>query len=327
MGCTQSVRNFVVPCEGDFPSMPLATRISLILLLMLAVAGAASGQATPVVTETTASTETTGTDTAAPNAEGEAEGQTEGQPEKAQIDADELRNHFMGVIERQPGDLPMLFKLNPGLMTNEEFLSNYPDVAKFLKDHPEVARNPQFYLGIYRHPSNYQSTLGNIIEALALAAAWVLSVFALGWLIRTIIEQKRWNKLSKTQAEVHNKILDRFGSSDEVLEYVKSPAGTKFLESAPIALHVERSPAQSAPSSRIIRSVQIGVIVAAAALGLLLVSLRFKGETSEALFAMGGIAFFLGAGFIASALVSIVLSRRFGLGPSPENVDEIGGMR
>ena len=321
--------------------MPLATRISLILLLMLAIAGAAFAQATPVVTETTATTATTAsTETAATaeapqkaegegqvQSEGQGQVQSDGQGEKPQIDADELRNHFMGVVEQQPGDLPMLFKLNPGLMTNEEFLSNYPDVAKFLNEHPEVARNPQFYLGVYRHPSNYQSTLGNIIEALALSAAWVLSVFALGWLIRTIIEQKRWNKLSKTQAEVHNKILDRFGSSDEVLAYVKSPAGTKFLESAPIVLHVETSPAQSAPGSRIIRSVQIGVIVAAAALGLLLVSLRFKGETSEALFAMGGIAFFLGAGFIASALVSIVLSRRFGLGPSPENIDEIGGMR
>lgn len=311
--------------------MPLATRISLILLLMLAFAGAAFAQATPVVTETTAtteSTETTGTVAASQTAEGEGEGQSEGQTEKPQIDADELRNHFMGVIERQPGDLPMLFKLNPGLMTNEEFLSNYPDVAKFLKDHPEVARNPQFYLGVYRHPSNYQSTLGNIIEALALSAAWVLSVFALGWLIRTIIEQKRWNKLSKTQAEVHNKILDRFGSSDEVLEYVKSPAGTKFLESAPIALHVERAAtSHNVPSSRIIRSIQIGVIVAAAALGLLLVSLRFEGETSQGLFAMGGIAFCVGGGFIASALVSISLSRRLGLWQGPTGVDEIGGMR
>jgi hypothetical protein len=234
----------------------------------------------------------------------------------------------MAVIERQPGNLPMILKLDPGLMTNEEFLLNYPQVAKFLNEHPEIARNPQFYLAVYRHPSNYQSTLGNIIEALALAAAWVLSVFALGWLIRTIIEQKRWNKLSKTQAEVHNKILDRFGTSEEVLEYVKSPAGTKFLESAPIALHVEKTPSShSAPSARIIRSIQIGVIVAAASLGLLLVSLRFKGETSEALFAMGGIAFCLGGGFIASALVSIVLSRRLGLWQGPASADEIGGMR
>jgi hypothetical protein len=309
--------------------MPLATRISLIVLLMLAFAGGAFAQEAPV-TET-AETETTATATAAtettsttPSGEKKADGQTE----TREIDIYELRNHFMGLIERQPGDLPMLLKLDPGLMTNEQFLLNYPELAKFLKANPEIVRNPQFYLSVYRHPSNHQTPLGNIIEALALSAAWVLSVFALGWLIRTIIEQKRWNKLSKTQAEVHNKILDRFGSSEELLEYVKSPAGTKFLESAPIAVRVERAASsQNVPGSRIIRSIQIGVIVAAAALGLLLVSLRFKGETSEALFAMGGIAFFLGAGFIASALVSIVLSRRFGLGPSPENIDDIGGMR
>jgi hypothetical protein len=319
--------------------MSLATRNSLILLVMLAVAAAAYGQAPPPVTDTTAGPPANGGTATATSTDAPSEAPTdaEGEPQNDRRDMSvyELRNHFMAVIEQQPGDLPILLKLDPALLTNAQFLENYPALATFLRKNPEIARNPQFYLAEYRHPSSYNTPLSNIVEALAMAAAWILSVFALGWLVRTIIEQKRWNKLSKTQSEVHNKILDRFGSSEELLAYVKSPAGTKFLESAPIPLHVEKSASQSAPGGRIIRSIQIGVSVTAGALGLLLVSLRFNGDTSEGLFAMGGIAFCLGAGFIASALVSIHLSRKLGLWESSAAesersariLDDLGGMR
>lgn len=88
-------------------------------------------------------------------------------------------------------------------------------------------------------------------------------------------DQKRWNRLPKTQAELHNKILDNFGTTSELLEYVKTPAGTKFLESAPIPLH-EQTVTPNAPLARVLWSVQIGVIASVGALGMLLVSDRFE---------------------------------------------------
>ena len=121
----------------------------------------------------------------------------------------------------------------------------------------------------------------------------------------------RWRQLSRTQSEVHNKILDRFGTSSELLEYVRSPAGTKFLESAPIPVRAEEQPRPSAPQSRVMLSIQVGVVVTAAAVGMLLVSLRLD-EGADGLFALGAIGFCLGAGFIASALISLFLSRRLG---------------
>jgi hypothetical protein len=134
--------------------------------------------------------------------------------------------------------------------------------------------------------------------------------------VRTIVDQKRWSQLSRRQTEVHNKILDRFSNSDELLAYIKSPAGSKFLESAPIPLHAE-APRQNAPLSRVLWSVQIGVVVAAAGVGMLLVSTRFDAETAQGFFAMGSIATCIGAGFIISAIVSLVLSRRLGLYQEP----------
>ena len=52
---------------------------------------------------------------------------------------------------------------------------------------------------------------------------WVLlapQVVALAWLIRTLIEQRRWKQLSRTQSDVHNKILDRFNTTEQLLEYI-----------------------------------------------------------------------------------------------------------
>ncbi len=149
-----------------------------------------------------------------------------------------------------------------------------------------------------------------LLEGLAVLGMFALVALALGWLIRTIIEQKRWNRLSKNQIDVHNRILDRFGSSEELLEYVRTSAGTRFLEAAPIAVHAERD---SSPQARIVRSVQIGVVVACAALGMLLISANLEEEGARVLFSLGVIALSIGVGFVASAAVSNVLSRRLGL--------------
>ena len=41
------------------------------------------------------------------------------------------------------------------------------------------------------------------------------------------------------QYQVHNKLLDRFTSNEDLLAYVQTPAGRRFLESAPIPLQDE----------------------------------------------------------------------------------------
>jgi hypothetical protein len=145
------------------------------------------------------------------------------------------------------------------------------------------------------------------------------------WLIRTIIEQRRWSRLSRTQAEVHNKVLERFGTSAELLEYMRTPAGSKFLESAPIPLHADRAP-QNPPLARVLWSIHLGVIVIAVGIGLVLVSLRFSGDNAGGLFALGVIAFCIGGGFIASAVVSLVVARRLGVWQVPAAGERTPGL-
>jgi hypothetical protein len=113
--------------------------------------------------------------------------------------------------------------------------------------------------------------------------------------------------------------VDRFASNDDLLNYIQTPAGRKFLESAPIPLDASPQRALNAPVNRILWSVQVGVVIACGGLGLLYVSGHQMPEVAQPLFAMGSLALAIGVGFVASAAVSYFLSRRLGLvsGPQP----------
>jgi uncharacterized membrane protein len=69
--------------------------------------------------------------------------------------------------------------------------------------------------------------------------------------------------------------------------------------------------------SRILWSVQVGVVLGAGALGLLFVSNRVIDEVAQPLFAIGVLALAIGAGFVVSAGASFLLSRRLGLFEPP----------
>ncbi len=58
----------------------------------------------------------------------------------------------------------------------------------------------------------------------------------LTWLIRTFIDYRRWLRLTRIQTDAHTKLLDRLTSNEDLMAYIQSPSGRRFLESAPIAL-------------------------------------------------------------------------------------------
>jgi len=309
--------------------MTLTTRTIFILMLILAPAGAlvaqeastAATSAAATATPATASTETA----AATSGE-----ETENPSSNRHL---QVRDQFTRLLEQHPHELWMILKLDPALLSNDAFMSGYPEVQELVARHPEILKNPRFYLSQFSSPAQDRSVLADILEVLAAVGGIGLTVFALAWLIRTLIEQKRWKQLSRTQSEVHNKILDRFSTSEQLLEYIRTPAGGKFLESAPIPLYAER-PASRRTSTlvtRILWSVQLGVVIVVVGLGMLLLSAVFEKDSSQGLFALGTIALCVGIGFIASAAVSLKLSRRLGLwedgGAPPEALDGTGLVR
>ena len=141
---------------------------------------------------------------------------------------------------------------------------------------------------------------------------FIIVTATLAWLIKTLIDYRRWHRLSKVQAEVHTKLLDRFSANEDLLAYVQSPAGRRFLESAPIALDAGGLTI-GAPLRRILWAVEAGLVLAAGGIGLIFVSGRVVADVREPLFVIGVLAVSLGAGFVLSAIVSFFLSKRLGL--------------
>ena len=237
--------------------------------------------------------------------------------------AEEVRSQFMAVMKKYPPELGRILKLDPGLFHNEAYMAPYPALKTFVAQHPEIPRNPSYYLENYYSGSfSYRSPGSEMFENLAIG----VSVFAVtlvvlggfGWFVRTLVDYRRWQRLSKVQAETHTKLLDRFTANDELLAYVQSAAGSKFLQSAPITLDSGAgSRAISAPFGRILLSAQAGVVLAAAGLGLYYVSGRVDQEMVQPLYTLGIFSLFVGIGFIASAALSFVLSKRLGLFDPP----------
>jgi hypothetical protein len=212
--------------------------------------------------------------------------------------------------------------MDPGLMANDAYMAPYPALKVFLAQHPDVMRNPGYffeqidldYYGRYRSPS--QEMMNDMMTGAAIFTVVVTILFAFTWIVRTLIDYRRWHRLSKVQAETHTNLMNRFTGNDELMAYIQSPAGSSFLQSAPISLD-PGSRAMSAPYGRILLSAQAGVVLAAAGMGLYYVSGRVDPEAMQPLYTLGVFSLFVGAGFVVSAIMSYALSRRLGLFDPP----------
>jgi hypothetical protein len=250
-----------------------------------------------------------------------------------QPDAQRTRDELSGLLEHYPPSLGNVLALDPTLLSNESYLATYPVLVTFLNGHPEIARNQSFYVGTgsgHRFPQDHAGQVvemwRDMLDGLAIFAGFGMGVGLLVWLIRTLVDYRRWNRLTKVQIDVHTKLLDRFTANNDLLAYIHSPAGSKFLESTPIML--DAAPRSvGAPLGRILWSVQGGVVLMAGGIGLQVVSGRIADDAAQPLHALGVLGIALGLGFVLSAIISYVISNRLGLiepAPSALRIDTSG---
>jgi hypothetical protein len=239
--------------------------------------------------------------------------------------ADETRRMFYSVLDQYPPALGHVLRLDPTLLTNPTYLASYPGVATFVTQYPDIPRNPGYYLERYStdRPSSrfldpkMQSLAmwNDALEFLGAFAVFGAVMFAVFGFIKYIVEHRRWQRITKMNSEVHNKILDRFGSNEELLAYIDSPPGRRFLEATPIAQAAAPVRSVGAPFGRMLLSVQVGIILLALGVGFLIISGRAIEEVQPVLTSLAVLGFCLGVGAIASAGASYVLSRKLGLLP------------
>lgn len=247
--------------------------------------------------------------------------------------ARDTRQRLHEIFRQYPPSLAEVLRYDPSLLSNDAYLAPYPVLAAFLGQHPEVAHNPGYFVGEY-HDNQWQNDprrqviqlMEGVLAGLAVLTGFITLVGVVGWLLKSLIDYRRWLRLSKIQTDAHSKLLDRLTSNEDLLAYMQSSPGRRFLESAPIPVDPATRPI-GAPVARILWSVQAGIVVAMGGLGLLYVSARMASgsgftpgfaELSMPLFVMGIVAVALGGGFVLSAGVAYAISHRLGLfDPAP----------
>ena len=242
-------------------------------------------------------------------------------------DARDTRERLKSVLDQYPPSVAQVLRLDPSLLTKQDYLAPYPTLSTFLAQHPEVAHNPVFFIGGYAggQQDAYRPSVAvaveNIFVGLEVAIGVMFGIGTLAWLLRSAIDHRRWLRAMKIQTDAHNKIVDRLASNEDLLAYMQSPVGQRFLTSSPMAPPPMQHLAQpmGAPLNRILWSVQAGVVLTMVGAGLWLAKNGVIDEAGQAMQVLAILAMALGIGFVLSALASYGLSRQLGLVSSPAN--------
>jgi hypothetical protein len=254
-------------------------------------------------------------------------------PEMSEKDVVALQDQLLQLLRVSP-TLAEVVARDPSLLSNQDYVErNNPQLARFLRDHPEIAQNPDFYLFNNLHPQNEapSQTLERklwpqisgeqpsridmeLISTGAPLLAFLSILAAILWLTHVLLENRRWNRVFQLQTDVHGKLIERFASSQEVLTYMGTEAGKRFLEATPISVGIDRNEPVPSPVARVLTPLQIGVVMTLLGLGLILLKNSIT-EAAAPLLVLGTIVLMPGLGFIISAGITWALARRLGLIP------------
>jgi hypothetical protein len=233
------------------------------------------------------------------------------------VTANETRQDLQEILRELPPAVTAVLRHDPSLLTRTDYLAPYPRLATFLQAHPQVALNPAYFIGTPetgetepngRAMRMAEEVIGGIGVFVIIGS--VISFFV--WVVRTIVDHRRWLRLSKIQVEVHTKVLDRMSSHDDLLAYIQSPSGRRFLDSAPIEVGDAARPS-SAALTRVVWSLQAGIVLCAVGLGFWVLGRTALAEAAQGLSIISTLALALGLGFVVSAGVSYTISTRHGL--------------
>lgn len=255
-------------------------------------------------------------------------------PRMSQKELSDLQDQLLQLVRVSP-TLAEVVAHDPSLLSNTEYVTrNNPALAHFLQEHPEIAQNPDFYLFNNLHGQNeapsetlerklwpemsHQQDNGAERELINDGIPFLCFLCVLGallWLIQVLLENRRWGRIFTLQRDVHGKLIERFGTSQEVVTYMGTDAGKRFLEATPISVGLDRGAPVPSPVAKVLTPLQIGIVMSLLGAGLL--GLRHSvQDASSALTVVGTVILMPGIGFIISAGVTWFLAQHLGLMPN-----------
>jgi hypothetical protein len=239
-------------------------------------------------------------------------------------DARQTREEFEGLLRRLPPTVGRVLRTDPSLMRNQSYLVTYPNLSAFLQQHPEVVNNPGYYLEnitvtFWSPPTPADPTSAalnmwrNLIEAVFVFLGVIGVTIGVLWLIRTVLNHRRWLRVYRTQLELQSKMVDRFPNSEELIAYLRNATTTPAMVEPQPSVTWPRMALPGTPVNRVLWSVQAGLVLSALAVGLILVSRGVLPEVGEVFYSIGVLLLATGIGFVLSAVASYVLSQRLGI--------------
>lgn len=143
-------------------------------------------------------------------------------------------------------------------------------------------------------------------EKIAIVMVMVTLAFGVVTIVRLALEHMARARMLRVQSDLYNRLIDKFGSSNELLAYFQSEAGQQLF----------KTPVTTAPGAygRIMNAVQYGAIAVVAGAGILGIGSAFEGkEAADVTFVFGWLAITIGGALLVSSILSYLLSRKFGL--------------
>ena len=145
----------------------------------------------------------------------------------------------------------------------------------------------------------------------------ITGALVIGSIFRSFIVNRRLRDNARAWVDVQTRLIDKFGSADEVVRYLESDAGRRLIEG--------QTSSTGSPHGRVLDSVHLGLLVLLGGLGVLEASSVATDELNTVMHVLGTIAAVLGVGFLASAGVSWYLLRNWGLLSKPAGAAEHAG--
>jgi hypothetical protein len=227
---------------------------------------------------------------------------------------------------------------DPSLLADQQYVArSNPELAQFLVNHPDVARNPEFYLFSKLNPSDGRrdqalqrviwpelaaqqqqgSDAARIVDELVPMIVVPVIFGAFVWIIYIFVQSRRWSRTFKQQSEIHGRLIEKLGTGPDLVAYMETEAGKRFLTASPMAPGSALGQHMPNAVARVLTPLQVGIVMTLLGVGLLF--LRHAGPGMETgMTVLGTLALAPGIGFILSAGVTWVLAQRLGLMPEKE---------
>jgi hypothetical protein len=258
-----------------------------------------------------------------------------------------IREQVIALLRMSP-TLTQVIETDPTILSDQDYVTRAnPQLAQYLTQHPEVVRNPTFYLfsnipgqrgrrvdslhrrdgnNNYNEPPTDAEVRRDFLRELEPFLAFIVFMGALIWLIRIFLESRRWTRIFRLQSEVHAKLIDRFANNQELLNYMETEPGKRFLEASPIPVAVDRNQPLPGGLARVLGPLQLGIVLTLLGIGLLILQHSLP-DIADGLLVFGMVALMPGLGFIISALITWRISMRLGLMPPPPAATEFHGQQ